>query len=242
MQITATAERLGTATSLLGIDRIVPYYTLMGLTLSRESAEIVKECVRKAILENRKDFLANPTVVPNLEAHLRATFDPRFGIRGTTALFRWYKDDFVHEAADFPPYFRWRTLLSLARLDPSRWLSLTLPSTISEKARCLFNEARDISDIEEIEERLEKLRLSEWDTQMYVIHGFNDDDDAGMSPFMWVRETLVKRRFLNYLRWLRDQLSESERQTFFSSGNTLRTQISTTQEMQPFRYPFDDLG
>jgi hypothetical protein len=78
---------------------------------------------------------------------------------------------------------------------------------------------------------------------MYVIHGFNDnDDDAGMSPFMWVSETIEKRRFLNYLRWLRDQLSENERELFFSSGNALRLKLPTTQNMPSFSHPFNNLG
>ena len=243
MQITAAAERLGTATSLLSLDRIVPYYTLMGLTPSQESQEAVKLCVREAILENRKDFLANPNRVPDLESHLISTFDLRFGSRATTALFLWYKEDFVHEATDFPPCFIWQLLLNLASRDPTRWLALNLPSSISEKAQKLFNETRDTTDLDKIEEQLEKKRLSEWDTQMYVIHGFNDnDDDAGMSPFMWVSETIEKRRFLNYLRWLRDQLSENERELFFSSGNALRLKLPTTQNMPSFSHPFNNLG
>jgi hypothetical protein len=241
MKITADAERLGAAAALLSLDRIVPYYAVMGLTPAQNSAEAVKLCVREAIVFNRKEFLANPTVVPDLESNLKMVFDQYFGSPGTAAFFRWYKEDFVHSAADYPPCFRWNILLGLARGDPERWSALALPPRVSEKARSLFCQSRETNDIESIEEQMEELRLSEWDAQMYVIHGFDDDDDdSGTSPFMWVRETVIKRRFLDYLRWLCGQLSEPERQAFFSTGNLLRTKISTTRDMLPFPYPCQD--
>jgi hypothetical protein len=242
MKFDAAAHRLGTAASLLSLDKIVPYYILMNLTRSQASAEAIKDCVREAILENRKEFIANPTVVPKLEVHLRTALDKTFGHAGTSAFFRWYKDDFVDWGGDFPHFLSWYMLLGLSRNNPVRWSALGLPSAVSDQACLLFCKANDITDIEKIEEYLEKLPLSEWDAHMYVIHGFNDDDDSlGKSPFMWVRETVEKHRFLEYLRWLKDQLSENERQQFFVSGNTLRTQISTFKNSKAFFYPFENL-
>ena len=239
MQPTKAEERLGTAATLLSLDRCVPYYTLMGLTPSQNHAEKVKESVREAILANRSEFVAKPTVVPDLAAHLRSTFDKRFGPRGAEALLVWIKDGFVHEADDFPFFSNWYMLLSLARHDPLRWSALGLPMAISENARLRFGEARDFTEIKAIEDNLEKLPLSAWDTQMYVLHGFDDDEKR---PFLWVLETVRKRRFLNYVQWLGGQLSEVERQRFFSSANLLRTQIPTTQQMPLFVYPFETLA
>lgn len=239
MQINAAAERLGTALSLLSLDRVLPYFTAMGWTISHDSAQPVKECIRQAIEANRRQFAADQHTVPDLAAHVTAAFERRFGTPGRLALFRWVAEDFIHSAADRAPFVGWHILLSVACRDPSRWSALGLPASISEQSRRYLIEAIDTSDIEKIEDALENVPLSAWDAQMYLIHGFDDeDDDAGMCPFMWVRETVQNHRLRTYIRWLRGQLSERDRQAFFFAAIALKEKIAATQNLPPLRDPF----
>lgn len=240
MQENAAAERLGTAISLLSLDRVVPYFTSMGLTPSQEHAQAIKECVRQAIEANRRQFIVDPGSVPELKANVTEAFDRRFGSSGRVALFRWLAEDFIHTTADRAPVFDWHLLLSLACRDPSRWSALSLPVTVNEHARLYLIKAVDTSDIEAIEDSLEGLPLSAWDVQMYLIHGFDDeDDDSGMCPFMWVRETVQNHRFRQYLGWLRARLSATEQHAFVSAGRTLKSQIASTQKLPPLLDPFE---
>lgn len=242
MQNTPDADRLGTAIALLSLDRIVPYYSAMGLMPSQEHAEAVKTCVRDAIAANRADFLANPKTTPDLGAHVTAAFEGRFGVPGRAALFRWYEQDFVHTAADRVAGYAWYALLDSSWRDHARWSALALPEGISERARRDFGTASDLGDIEKIEDGLMAEPRSGWDAHMYLIHGFDDDDeDAGMCPFMWVRETVENHRFRQFLRRLEAGLSESERRSFWTRANALKETISSTRKLPPLRYPFDDL-
>jgi hypothetical protein len=237
MQSEADEERFGTAVALLSLDRIVPYYSAMGLAPTQEHGEAIKECVREAISANRAAFFAGAPAVPDLAEHVRVAFEHRFGSPGWAALLRWYENDFVHTAADLDKE-DWRLLFKLSRRDDARWASLELPARLSAIARNAFIEAADYEDIAQIEDRLLDQRRSGWDVQMYLIHGFDEDDDSGMRPFSWVRETVLKHRFQGYMRWLGAQLSLSERQALWSAGNALKPKISSMGKLPPLEYPF----
>jgi hypothetical protein len=239
MQSKADEERFGTAVALLSLDRIVPYYSAMGLAPSQEHAEAIKECAREAISANRAAFLAGTTAVPDLAEYVRMAFERRFGRPAWAALLRWYENDFVHTAADLENE-DWRSLLKLSRRDDARWASLGLPVRLSAIARDAFAKASDYEDIAQIEDTLLEQRRSGWDVQMYLIHGFDEDDDSGMCPFMWVRETVLKHRFQSYMRWLGAQLSVSERRALWSAGNALKPKISSMDKLPPLEYPFEE--
>ena len=116
-------------------------------------------------------------------------------------------------------------MLVLSRNSDDRWNALGLPPRIARGVRERVDRLCDYRELHELADALEAEPLSNWDLEIYTIHGFGDNND----PYDWVLETVEKRRFVEFLKWLSTVLSVSERQTLVESANSLRVHIENTK-------------
>lgn len=234
-----SAERLGAATTLVSLDRTLPYYESIGLPSLPSNAEALKQCVRKAIDLNRQAFVQDSSTMPPLEQFLRHSLANDFGGATETRFFDWCTHEFVHGAADFEYFGTWYQFFLRMRGKPLRWRALAMPTRLAKSIPDAFEGARDFSEIKAIEQRMEEKALSQWDSQMYAIHHLYSE---GREPFGWVLETVRKRKFMIFLRKLVNQLDDAEQQAFVVSANRLRNDISTFNGTAAFASPFSTMG
>src|SRR5882724_5170285 len=116
---TIDQERWGTAIALLSLDRVEPFYNYMDIHLS--DSTIFKELLRTCILENRKDFQLDSTVIPNLKLRTLAKIESIYGTKTVLWFKTWLYESFFFETDDFNEYYTWDDLFSLSRNNDSRW-------------------------------------------------------------------------------------------------------------------------
>lgn len=222
MTIVESAERLGAAATLLSLDRILPFHAAMGTRPPDSTA--LKDCVRSAIEKNRQAFAANPGSIPDLRQHLSNALAQSFGEACTPEFFAWYEHDFVHTTKDFPQYPNWYQFFSRLYGQPSRWQEVVLPERVKRKAVDMFAQAKDVSELQAIDEQADAVPMSSWDTQMFALHRLYAQ---GREPISWVLETVRKRRFDMYVKWLADALDNDQRLAFVESARALKQRIPT---------------
>ena len=231
MTIPEAAERLGAAATLLSLDRTLAFHPAMGVRPTEGTGERLRDAMRWAIERNREAFAANPDVVPDLARPLAEALARDFGDAGPAEFSGWYLNEFVHRAEDFPFYGNWYQFFSRLNATPVRWQQVELPEAVRADAAALFAKGKDVSDLQAIDRQLEGLPLSPWDTQMYTLHRLYAE---GREPINWVLETVRKRRFVSYVRWLANRLDEPQRKAFVGSAMLLKRTISTFENTPDF--------
>jgi len=221
---TEDQERWGTAIALLSLDVIKPFYSHMGIKV--ENADEFRDILRQVILENRKEFEADPSRIPNLQMRMLSALSSHYS-EGAAHFFKhWVYQEFVYTGKDLKPLNQWNMLLSLARLNKQRWQSLELPANLTDEAHAKLEQVWDRTELHTRADQIEAQPLSLWDMEMYSLHGFDEADNA---PYNWVLEAVGKRIFNKYLRWLVENLTDDQRQQLVHRANCLRLQIETTR-------------
>ncbi len=226
---TAEQERWGAAAGLLSLDVVVPFYAHMGLAIP-DPKEFV-QVLRKCILENRRTFEKNPNRIPDLKNTLLATLRHEFDPRTAEAFEEWIIHEFVFLPYDFAPLWHWDYVLVLARWDSQWWDALGFPPDFSERARArLEADVIDHDGLHKLADRIDQRPLSDWDLEMYSLHQFDDDDN---DPYNWILQTVRKRRFSAYFRWIVDSLSDAQLQDLLVNADLVRERMETTRGFPP---------
>lgn len=228
---TEKQERWGAAVAILSLDVIVPFYAHLGLKIANPS--LFLQLLRETILSNRRAFEANPSQIPNIQGTILQSLETSFGSEFSRMFEYWVQNVFVFTGQDFSPLSKWYILLALARTDRQRWISLGLPQGISEESRSKLEDIFDHNELHALADQIDKHPLSDWDIEMYSIHGFDDDENE---PYTWVLETVKKRRFSSYLDWLVASLNDDQRRQLVDNANALKSQIETTRHFPIFQY------
>lgn len=219
---TIDEERWGAAATILSLDTVAPFFEHMGVPVKEPAA--LQRLLRECIVANRKDFESDPTRIPDLRKRWLAAIATRFGQRAADDLESWVTHDFMHTAADFRAFSLWYYVLALARVD--HWNELHLPADLSKEALRRLNDVLDRNELHKLADAVEEKRLSDWDLEMYALHGFDEDENA---PYNWVLETVKRRRFTSYMRWLGQALIDKDRAEFIRHANTVKNNIETTR-------------
>lgn len=225
-------ERWGAAVALLSLDVVVPFYAHLGLQIVESKSFL--QALRETILSNRRTFEGDQSHIPDLKGAILNTLTHHFGHETASTFEDWVNNVFVYTGQDFAPLSKWYMLLALARTDSQRWNALGLPPTLAKEAHTRLDEVLNRSELHALADQIEKRPLSNWDLEMYALHGFDDDEN---DPYNWVLETVKKRRFGGYLGWLVASLSDEQRSRFVDNANTLRMQTETTRNFPPFTDP-----
>jgi len=223
LTVTRSQERSGAAAALLSLDGTTPFFAAMGVP-APDPRRFVR-ALRDAIVENRREFQRRPERIPDLEARIEAALDKEFGPAAGEAYRNWLRDYFVHSADDFRSFRDWHMVLALSRRDSDRWDALHLPKDLSDEARIRLERILDRKTLHRTAEETQARPLSGWDIEMYTLHGFDDDEN---DPHQIVLETIKKRRFVEYLKWLAGSLSPEQRREFRQCADALRERIETT--------------
>lgn len=229
---TEAQERWGAAVALLSLDVVVPFYAPLGLQIVESN--VLLQVLRETILSNRRAFEVDQSHIPDLKGAVLNTLRHHLGHDAASTFEDWVNNVFVWTGQDFALLSKWYMLLALARTDSQRWNALGLPPALTKESHIRLEEVFDRSKLHALADQIEECPLSDWDLEMYALHGFDDDEN---DPYNWVLETVKKRRFVGYLDWLVASLSDEQRHRFVDNANVLKVQIETTRNFPPFTDP-----
>lgn len=227
---TEEQERWGAAVALLSLDVVSPFYRYMGLELGQPDA--FQKVLRDVIVSNRRLFEADQSQIPDLKRAVLETLENRLGTAAAGELRHWVEDILVYTGQEFAHLSQWHLLLGLARTSHERWAALGFPGHLSEKARQEMDKVFDFDELDELADQVDECPLSDWDLEMYALHGFDDDDN---DPYNWVMEAVTRIRFEAFLKWLIASLSEQEQRQLVRNANTLRSQIESFRDLPPLQ-------
>ncbi len=211
------------------MDRVVPFYQWLGVPTD-DPARLVS-ALRIAITANRQAFAADQSQVPNLWAAVEAALDEAGDTPASKDLQAWIEDIFVYDEHDLKQTQPWFTLLGLTFRNDDRWRHLILPEAVKAMAleRLITVFSRD--EIHAVADAIDAQPMSAWDVEIYSLHGFDEDEN---DPYHWVLEIATKRSIINFLAWLRAELSEVEAASFQKSATNLARTIEATKHYQAF--------
>lgn len=229
---TRAEERWGAAVAHLSLDVVQPFYEALGVPTD-DPAEFAR-VLRDAILENRRVFEEEPSVIPDLKVRVCVMLSVHFPPPTADAFAHWVENVFAYRAEDVAWFSTWWYVLALSRNRPERWAALGLPASLSEEACARLDKAVDRTELHALADEVEGRPLSEWDTEMYAIHGLYQE---GRDPYELTLETIRKRRFLAYLAWLSSALPDADRRAFVERTNALKGTIETVRADAPLEDP-----
>jgi hypothetical protein len=223
MTITPTPEqeRWGAAVAIASMDVALPFLADMGLTPPNPVR--LRDALRAAIVENRRAFEASPDRFPDLKTRVGRHVTEGLGPDVAAAFSRWVERCFVHCPSDWDGLAAWRDLIDLSVRRDDRWSKLGLPSRLAGPARQRRLNDLDLSPLHAIADAAETRPLSPWDLE---VHALNALGSLGRDPYEdWVVATVRKCRFTRWFCELIADLSESERERFQDSAESLRRRI-----------------
>lgn len=233
MQIpTEDQERWGAAVAILSLDVVLPFYGLLGIEITEASEW--QQLLRATILSNRRKFEKNPGRIPDLREAILKAIRTQYGRESVRLFEDWVENVFLFVGQDFVALNKWYMLLALSRRNRQRWEALSFPQELTKEAQQRMEDVLNRDQLHRLADQIEEVPLSDWDLEMYALHGFDDDDN---DPYNWVLETVKKRRFLEYMRWLVSSMDENQRQQLAASASVLRMKIETTRRFPPFEDP-----
>ncbi|VAW71317.1 hypothetical protein MNBD_GAMMA10-390 [hydrothermal vent metagenome] len=237
MQVTEAQEKWGAMTALLSLDVVKPFYKYMGLDI--DSPDKFTEVLRKAIIENRQEFEANPSQVPNLKKRVLKSISQVFSVETAEAFENWFDNDFIWYPVDRRgAYDEWASLLKQAVNQYDGWSFLGIPEYLSQTAKNkLLNEvmANANTEINELSDKVDEIPYTEWDIEMYALHHFDDYDCAPF--FIGVMPVVRYRRIKKYVKWLIESLNKEELNTFIKNANQLRLDKPEMQILKKIYVP-----
>ncbi len=187
-------DQAGAAASLLSLDVTAPLHAAMGMRVA--DADKLVRTMRELIREHRRIHQQTGTVPDTLAAEMVGAMDDR-------AFTRW-----LHHLHFEVPYQQLQWCYWMAAFEPDR---VGLPRSNRSEILAEYENHMDLGEIELQIASLKARDLSEWDFEMYVIRGFDHDDEDMNDPFRQVLEVARLARFQSFVERIRGYLSAEER-------------------------------
>ncbi|WP_218068197.1 hypothetical protein [Candidatus Thiosymbion oneisti] len=185
-------------------------YEPMGLQITEKERFVAM--LRRLIIENRRAYEANPSVIPPLAENVLKAVESSFGGAQTRHFFLWSTTVFTDVPADNPQWDHWEIVFSYMMRDADMWEKLKLEEGKKKRiANVYWNTRKPERDL--LEEKITTLKgrlLSDWDLEMYSIHRFNNDDES-FDPFNTVLQTAEINHFQLFWESLLPLLSAAEK-------------------------------
>jgi hypothetical protein len=217
-----SATQWGFIFTLLSMDVISPLYEAMGLQLQQKQQFI--QLLRRLVLENRRIYEANPTVVPPLAERVLEEMAVFLDRTETEHFYNWAVNVFIWVPADQPHWTAWETLFLRYAYNDGARDQLGLPLERRDVILAEYRRAVNIEDVEELVRQLKNQPLSDWDLEMYAIHNFNNNDDLS-DPFANVLRTVELNRFQLFWEQLHRKLSTGEMMRLWEHGQRMAEEM-----------------
>lgn len=184
----------GHVSATLSLDVAVGLYPRLGLPI--EDPIALRDALRSAILENRERVLAGAQ--SNIEALVKAHLIAVFGLETARTLIDWSLSYYVATGEEHREWTLWQIAFQYFKNDPRHLSSLAADS----RAKLLetYYDFLAHSNVAAIVDQIKTAPLSEWDLEMYMRHGF-DNDDPVKDPFVSIELTVTMRWFKDF--WTR---------------------------------------
>lgn len=223
--------------TLLSMDIMVPLYEAMGLQLKEKEKFI--SLLRRLIIDNRKIYEANPSIIPPLADRVMEMLKCSFSEAEAKNLYHWAVSVFTQVHAEQPQWSAWEMLFHTWAYNTQQQAKLLeLPL---ERRNQIFSDYRDALNLKAVKQQIAELKshqLSIWDMEIYSIHQFNNDDEIA-DPFNTVTQTIEINFFQLFWKKTISQLSLSDKNCFWEHGQQLLTEREVWMP-EPLKHP-DDL-
>jgi hypothetical protein len=198
------------AAVLLSLDCMQPFVGPIGLQLDAES---LKLAVREAIITNRRAF-ENGVTDPSFFTRLIQLIDARFGAVAKNEFLFWFTHVFTVNVHAHYGWRQWASAFLEFSGSTTRWAALMLPGRCSSELYQRFMTITYDVDIWALWSDVRRNALSDWDLEMYAIHGF---DDESKDPFAWVVLTYEMFCFRRFWAEVRAALTDEELRHLWST-------------------------
>lgn len=202
---------------LFSLDAVQPLWREMGVNMLEP--EEFQEKLRALIIENRKIYEEDPTVIPPLADKVLGQIERDYGAESVERFFIWATTVFYETHEDLPQWSAWDIIFRQWAYNSQYRQSLQIPEARRDE---IFDEYRarlDTSGIRQTVAQIKTASLSNWDLEMFSIHQFVYDDIG--DPFVIVLQIVEMNRFQLYWEKMLRATTSDERARMWEAGRQI---------------------
>lgn len=213
-----TPSQWGAIFTLLSMDRTDPVIPYMGIPLEDRAG--FRKRLRELIQDNRREYLADPTRVPDLAAKVLSSLARHDGPEAAERFHTWATTVFAETHADQPQWAGWSALFRASPLLRRAERTGVLPADTCQRLTDRLSAHPDEGRLAEAIADAKAMPMSDWDLEMYAIHGFADQDELS-DPFTMVRFIAELHGFQEFWEWMRPRLSPEQKEALRALGQKI---------------------
>lgn len=202
---------------LLSLDVVRPLWPEMGVDMLKP--EEFQGPLRALIIENRKVYEEDPTVIPPLADNVFGAIERDAGSESAERFFLWATTVFYETHEDLPQWSAWDIIFRQWAYNSEYRQSLNIPETRRDEILDEYLARLDTRELKQTIEGLKARPLSDWDLEMFSIHQFVYDDIG--DPFVTVRQVAEMNRFQLYWEVMLGATASDDRARMWEQGRRI---------------------
>ncbi|MDY6993886.1 MAG: hypothetical protein SVR94_14965, partial [Pseudomonadota bacterium] len=220
---------------LLSMDRVIPFYRLMGLHIP-DTAEFIN-LLRHVILENYKKQVRQPHNLSVFVTDSIGKIAEKFGEDSCLHLLQWGRFICAQQAKDYAELHSWKVVLAYCHSDPKLWESLGGSSMFNHEGEQKFLASQNMTAYEQLHQKIYEQPLSDWDLCWYALRKFDDEDpDAPHRPDQWVYHTVLTEQNRNFWVWVLTKLNSEQQTILQKNASTIGQKLKIKEALRHPRF------